>query len=218
MCKVMEEGNKGRTKEIFSKVKEITRKFSPRMSSLKSRDGKVIRDEVGKKNRWREYSEELYSEDKRIEKEQTDTRDYEMEPEVMEAEVEWAIKQLKDNKAPGQDGIPIELIKAGEDATIKIITKICNNIWKIGKWPEDWKGSTLIPIFKNGDARSCDNYRTIALISHTSKILLKIIHKRMESTIERELPDNQAGFRKARGTRDHIQLRLCQLSSYLYFC
>src|SRR6218665_265380 len=78
-------------------------------------------------------------------------------------------------KAPGQDGIPIELIKAGEDATIKIITKICNSIWKTGKWPEDWKGSTFIPIFKKGDARSCDNYRTIALISHTSKILLKII-------------------------------------------
>src|SRR6218665_1186643 len=174
------------------------------MGSLKSRDGKVIGDEEGMKNRWKEYSEELYSEDKRIEKEQTDMTDYEMEPEVMEAEVEWAIKQLKDNKAPGQDGIPIELIKAGEDATIKIITKICNSIWKTRKWPEDWKGSTFIPIIKKGDARSCDNYRTIALISHTSKILLKIIHKRMESTIERELPDNQTGFRKAGGTRNHI--------------
>src|SRR6218665_617166 len=147
MCKVMEEeGKKGRTREMFSKVKEIMRKFSPRMGSLKSRDGKVIGDEEGMKNRWREYSEELYSEDKRIKKEQTDTTDYEMEPKVMEAEVEWAIKQLKDNKAPGQDGIPIELIKAGEHATIKIITKICNNIWKTGKWPEDWKGSTFIPI------------------------------------------------------------------------
>src|SRR6218665_2423199 len=100
------------------------------------------------KNRWREYSEELYSKDKRIEREQTDTTDYEMEPEVMEAEVEWAIKQLKDNKDPGQDGIPIELIKAEEDAMIKIIKKICNSIWKTGKWPEDWKGSTFIPIFK----------------------------------------------------------------------
>src|SRR6218665_1437542 len=134
----------------------------------------------------------------------SDTTDYEMEPEVMEAEVEWAIKQLKDNELLGQDGIPIELTKAGEDATIKIITKICNNIWKTGKWPDDWKGSTFIPIFKEGDARSCNNYRAIAIISHTSKILLKIIHERMESTIERELPDNQAGFRKARGTRDHI--------------
>ena len=91
MCKVMEEeGNKGRTKEIFSKVEEITRKFTPRMGSLKSRDGTVIGDEEGMTNRWREYSEELYSQDTRIEKEETDTTDYEMEPEVMEAEVEWA--------------------------------------------------------------------------------------------------------------------------------
>ena len=124
--------------------------------------------------------------------------DYEMEPEVMEAEVEWAIKQLKDNKAPGQDGIPIELIKAGEDATIKIITNICNNLWKTGKWREDWKGSTFIPIFKKRDARSCDNYNSFN--THTSKIQLKIIHQRMESTIERELPDNLSGFRKVRGT------------------
>src|SRR6218665_2545334 len=129
---------------MFSKVKETTRKFTPGMGSLKSKDGKVIGDEKGMKNRWKEYSEELYSEEKRIEKEQTDTTDFEMEPEVMEAEVEWAIEQLKDNKAPGQDGIPTELIKAGEDATIKIIKKICNNIWKTGKWPEDWKGLTFI--------------------------------------------------------------------------
>src|SRR6218665_953105 len=115
MCKVMEEGNKGRTKEIFSKVKEITRKFTPRMSSLKSRDGKVIADEEGMKSRWNEYSEGLYSEDNRIEKEQTDTTDYEMEAEVMKAEVEWAIKQLKDNKAPGQDTSRIDKSREGCD-------------------------------------------------------------------------------------------------------
>jgi len=104
MCKVMEEeGNKGRTKEMFSKVKERTRKFTPRMGSLKSRDGKVIGDEDGMKSRWKESSEGLYSEDKRIEKEQTDMTDYKIEPEVMKAKVEWA-NELKDNKAPGHDG------------------------------------------------------------------------------------------------------------------
>ena len=205
MCRVMEdEGKKGRTKEMFAKVKEITKKFTPRMGSLKSEDGVVIGDEEGMKKRWKEYTEELYSEDKRVKKEVIDITNYEKEPEVMEAEVEWAIRQLKDNKASGQDGIPIELIKAGDDAVIKIITKICNKIWTTGVWPEDWKSSIFIPLFKKGDAKECENYRTIALISHTSKILLKIIHKRMESTIERELPDNQAGFRKSRGTRDHI--------------
>src|SRR6218665_1733143 len=107
MCKVMEEeGKKKRTREMFSKVKEITRKFTPKMGSLKSRDGKVIGDEEGMKNRWKEYSAELYSEDKRIEKEQTDMTDYEMEPEVMEAEVEWAIKQLKTTKHQDRMGYP----------------------------------------------------------------------------------------------------------------
>ena len=82
------------------------------------------------KNRWKEYSEELYSEDKIIEKEQMDSTDYAMEQEVMEAEVEWAIEQLKYNKAPEQYGILIELIKAGEYATINITKNVCNNIWK----------------------------------------------------------------------------------------
>ena len=205
MCKEMEEeGKKGRTKTMFAKVREITRKATPRMGSLKAREGHIIADGEEIKNRWKEYTEELYSEDKRVKKEFVDVTEFEKEPEVMEAEVEWAIKQLKDNKAPGQDGIPIELIKAGDDAMIKTITKICNNIWTTGKWPDDWKSSVFIPIFKKGDAKECENYRTIAMISHTSKILLKIIHKRMESTIERELPNNQAGFRKSRGTRDHI--------------
>ena len=205
LCKEMEdEGRKGRTKTMFSKVREITRKKTPKMGSLKASDGHIIADEEGMKERWKEYTEELYKEDKRVKVEKIDVTEYENEPEVMEAEVEWAIKQLKDNKAPGQDGIPIEMVKAGDGVMTKTITKICNNIWTTGKWPADWKSSVFIPLFKKGDAKECENYRTIAMISHISKILLKIIHKRMESTIERELPDSQAGFRKSRGTRDHI--------------
>jgi hypothetical protein len=102
------------------------------------------------------------------------------------------------------DEIPIELIKAGGDRTIREITRLCNQTWETGKWPRDWTKSVFIPLFKKGDARECENYRTIALISHTSKILLKIIHKRMEVIVDRELPANQAGFRKGRGTRDQI--------------
>jgi len=205
MCKEMEEeGKKGRTKELFAKIKEITKTAGPRMGSLKTKDGKIIGDEEEMKARWREYTEELYKEDERVVKENIKIEEVENEPEILEAEVEWAIKQLKDNKAPGHDGIPIELVKAGDEAVVRTITKLCNQIWRTGEWPEDWKRSVFIPIFKKGDARECGNYRTIAMISHTSKILLKIIHKRMEKTIERELPANQAGFRKARGTRDHI--------------
>src|ERR1043165_6319637 len=98
----------------------------------------------------------------------------------MEAEVEWAITQISDNKAPGADEIPIELIKAAGEGITKEITTLCNLIWEKEEWPKEWGKSIFIPIFKKGDARECENYRTIALISHTSKILLKIIHKRME--------------------------------------
>ena len=157
-----------------------------------------------REERWKEYTEELYKKDSRVMEEQNKTEAYEKEPAILEGEVEWAIRQLKDNKAPGTDGIHIEMIKAGGDEMIKKITLLCNRIWETGEWPRDWKSSVFIPIFKKGDAKDCENYRTVALISHTSKILLKIIHKRMESTVEREMPANQAGFRKGRGTRDHI--------------
>src|ERR1043165_8719442 len=114
MCKeVEEEGKKGRTKTMFAKVREIMRKATPRMGSLKAKDGHIIVDGEEIKNRWKEYTEDLHSEDKRVKKEVVEITEFEKEPEVLEAEVEWAIKQLKDNKAPGQDGIPIQLIKLG---------------------------------------------------------------------------------------------------------
>ena len=205
-CKDMEEeGKKGRTREMFAEMRKITGKFTPRMGSLKNGKGEIMGDIEEVKNRWKEYTETLYKVDERVEKmEEIVTDDYEKEPNIMEAEVEWAIEQLKNNKSPGADEIPIELIKAAGDGITKEITVLCNKIWEKGEWPSDWEKSIFVPILKKGDARECGNYRTIALISHTSKILLKIIHKRMESTMEREMPENQAGFRKRRGTRDHI--------------
>ena|SRR6218665_1234780 len=107
------------------------------------------------------------------------------------SEKEWAIEQLKDSRVPGTDGIPIELIKAAGDSMVKGITALCNKIWEREERPSDWGKSIFTPIFKKVDARECENYRTIALISHTSKILLKIIHKRMESAMDMKLPANQ---------------------------
>ena len=101
------------------------------------------------------------------------------------------------------DGIPIEFLKAGGDEAIRVMKNLCNSIWKMKTWPNDWKKSIYVPIYKKGDKKECGNYRTIALISHASKILLRVIQKRLEAFLIPELPIEQAGFRRGRGTRDH---------------
>ena len=100
--------------------------------------------------------------------------------------------------------IPVELFHVLEDDAVKVLHSICQQIWKTQKWPQDWKKSVFIPIPKKGNAKECSNYHTIALISHTSKVMLKILQARLQQYVNRELPDVQAGFRKGRGTRDQI--------------
>ena len=108
------------------------------------------------------------------------------------------------NKASGGDGIPVELFQILKDDAVKVLHSICQQIWKTQQWPQDWKRSVFIPIPKKGNAKECSDYRTIALISHTSKVMLKILQARLQHHVNRELPDVQAGFRKGRGTRDQI--------------
>ena len=107
------------------------------------------------------------------------------------------------NKASGGDGIPVELFQILKDATMKVLHSICQQIWKTHQWPQDWKRAVFIPISKKGNDKECSNYCTIALISHASKVMLKILQARLQKYMNRELPD-QAGFRKGRGNRDHI--------------
>ena len=108
------------------------------------------------------------------------------------------------NKVSGSDGIPVDLFQILKDDAMKVLHTICQQIWKTQQWPQDWKRSVFIPIPKKGNAKECSNYRTIALISHPSKIMLKILQARLQQYVNRELPDVQAGFRKGRGTRDQI--------------
>ena len=108
------------------------------------------------------------------------------------------------NKANGCDGIPVELFQILKDDTVKVLHSICHQIWKTQQWPQDWKRSVFIPLPKKGSAKDYSNYRTIALISHASKVMLKILQARLQQYVNRELPDIQAGFRKGRGIRDQI--------------
>ena len=108
------------------------------------------------------------------------------------------------SKATGRDGIPAELFQILKDEAVKVLHSICQQIWKTQQWTQDWKGSVFIPITKKGNAKECSNYHAIALISHASKIMLKILQARLQQYMNHELPDAQAGFRKGRGTRDQI--------------
>ena len=108
------------------------------------------------------------------------------------------------NKTSGGDGIPVELFHILKDDAVKVLHSICQQIWKTQQWQQDWKKSVFIPISKKDNVKGCSNYRTIALISHSSKVMLNILQARLQQYVNHELPDVQTGFRKGRGTRDQI--------------
>ena len=127
-----------------------------------------------------------------------------LQPDILECEVKQALESITSNKASEADGIPVELFQILKDDAVKVLCSICQQIWKTQQWPQDWKRSVFIPIPKKGNAEECSNYHTIAFISHTSKVMLKILQDRLQQYVNHELPDVQAGFRKGRGIRDQI--------------
>ena len=118
-----------------------------------------------------------------------------LEPDILKCEVKWALGNVTMNRAPGGDGIPPELFQILEDDAVKVLHSICQQIWKTQQWPQDWKGSVFTAIPKKGNAKECSIYHTIALISHASKVMLKILQARPQQYMNCELPDVQAGFR-----------------------
>ena len=127
-----------------------------------------------------------------------------LEPDILECEVKWALESITINIDSGGDGIPSELLQILKDDAVKVWPSICQQIWKTQQRPQDRKMSVFIPIPKKGNAKECSDYCTIALISHASKIMLKILQARLQRYMNREIPDVQAGFTKGRGTRDQI--------------
>ena len=158
--------------------------------------------EVSKK-RWQEYTEELSKKDLH-DQDNHDGMITHLEPDILECEVKWALESITTNKASGGDGIPVELFQMLKDDAVKVLHPICQQIWKTQQWPQDWKRSVFIPIPKKGNVNECSNYCTIALISHASIVMFKILEARLQQYMNHELPDVQAGFRKGRGERDQI--------------
>ena len=146
-----------------------------------------------------------------------------LEPDILECEVKWASETITIHKASEGDGIPVELFQIPKDDAVKMLHSICQQIWKTQQWPQDWQRSIFIPIPKKGNAKEHPNYCTIALISPTSKVMLKILQARLQQYMNCELPDVQAGFRKGRGTRNQIA-NTCQIKKArefqknIYFC
>ena len=178
------------------------------MGSIKDRNGRDLIEAEDIKKRWQEYTEELYKKDLH----DPDNHDgviTHLEPDILECEVKWALGSITTNKANGDDGIPFELFQILNDDAVKMLHSICQQICKAQQWPQDWKRAVFIPIPKKGNAKECSNYHTIALISHTSKVMLKIFQARLQQYVNHELPAVQAGFRKGRGTRDQIANICC---------
>ena len=108
-----------------------------------------------------------------------------LEPDILECEVKWALGSITMSKASGGDGIPVELFQILKDDAVKVLHSICQQIWKTQQWPQDWKKSVFIIISKKGSARECSNYGTIALISHSNKVMLKIFQARLQQYVNR---------------------------------
>ena len=131
------------------------------------------------KRRWQEYTElckkDLHDQDNH------DGVITHLEPDILECEVNWALGSITTNQASGGDGIPVELFQILEDDAVKVLHSICQQIWKTQQWPQNWKRLVFIPIPKKGNAKECSNYCTIALISHASKVMLKILQASFNS-------------------------------------
>ena len=193
----------GKTRDLFKKIRDTKGTFHAKMGSIKDRNGMDLTEGEDIKKRQQEYTEELYKKDLH----NPDNHDgviTHLQPDILECEVKWALGSIIMNKASGGDGLPAELFQILKDDAVKVLHSICQQIWKTQQWPQDGKSSVFIPIPKKGNAKECSNYHTIALISHASKVMLKILQARLQQYMNRELPDVQVGFRKGRGTRNQI--------------
>ena len=222
--KTEEKNRMGNTRDLFKKIRDTKGTFHAKMGSIKARNDMDLTEAEDIKKRWQEYTEELYKKDLH-DQDNHDGMITHLEPDILECEVKCALESITTNKASGGDGIPAELFQILKDDAVKVVHSICQQTWKTQHWLQDWKRSVFIPISKKGNAKECSNYCTIALISHASKVMLKILQARLQQYVNCELPDVQAGFRKGRGTRDQIanirwiikKAREFQKNIYFYF-
>ena len=192
------EGNNrmGNIRDLFKKIRDTKGTYHAKMGLIKNRNCMDLTEAEDIKKRWQEYTEELYKKN-RHDQDNHDGVITHLEPDIMECEVKWALESITTNKACGGDRIPVELFQILKDDAMKVLHSICQQIWKTQQWPQDWKRSVFIPIpnwIWEDNAKECSNYHTIALISYTSKVMLKFLQARLQQYVNCELPDVPAGF------------------------
>ena len=167
----------GKTRELFKKIRDTKGTFHAKMGLIKDRNGMDLTEAEGIKKRWQEHRRTIQKRSS-----QPDNHDggiTDLKPDILECEVKWTLGNITTNKASGGDGIPVELFQILKDDAVKVLHSICQQIGKTQQWPQDWKRSVFIPIPKKGNGKECSNYRTIALISNASKVIIKILEARL---------------------------------------
>ena len=187
-CKESEENNRmGKTRDLFKKIRDTKGTFHAKMGTIRDKNDIDLTEAEDAKKRWQEYTElckkDLHDPDNH------NVVFTHLKPDILKCEVKWAIGSVTINKARGGDGIPVELFQILKDDAVKVLHSICQQIWKTQQWPQDLKMSVFIQIPKNGNAKECSNYYTIALISHASKVMLKILQARLQQYMNHELPN-----------------------------
>ena len=214
-----EENNRmGKTRYLFKKIRDSKVTFHAKMGIIKDRNGMDLTETEDIKKRWQEYTEELYKKDLH----DPDNHDGVITHISQTSwNVKWALGSIITNKASGGDGIPVELFQILKDDAVKVLHSICHQNWKTHQWPQDWKRSVFNPIPKKGNAKECSNYRTIALIKHTSRVMLKMLQARLQQYMnfqmfkldleKAEEPETKLNIRWIIGTARKFQKNI-------YFC
>ena len=192
----------GKTRDLFKKIRDTKGTFHAKMGKIKDRNGMDLTEAEDIKKKWQEYTEELYKKDLHDPDNHNGVITH-LEPDILESEVKQALRSITVNKASGGDGIPVELFQILKDAAMKVLHSVCQQIWKTHQWPQDWKRAVFIPISKKGNDKECSNYCTIALISHASKVMLKILQARLQQYMNIKFHMFKLDLEKAEET-DHI--------------
>ena len=158
----------GKTRDLFKKIRDTKGTFHAEMGSIKDRNGLDLTEAEDIKKRWQEFTEELYKRDL-LDPDTHDDVITNLEPDILECEVKWALENISTNKAIGSDGIPVELFQILKDDAVKVLHSISQQIWKSQQWSQDWKRSVFIPIPKKGNAKECSTTAQL----HSSHTLVK---------------------------------------------